>query len=238
MISDFRSFYNSHFSSNSPGLLASQHIGHRTFTIWNWKSGESIGDLKDFNHFGFVFNDTVVLTSHTGDFLLSPGMSFSTLGLISLAGSGNVFGVSVNKFQSLFQLVGPIFPEGLLSYIDGCTDSLLIPPPRLGDPCLNHLHFPPGTNQTQHTHPSFRAGLVFSGRGQAHLDNKIKDISQGEVFLLPSGELHSFQTYESSMDIIAFHPDSDFGPTDTNHPMINRTIIDGQPASYIKDILT
>jgi len=27
------------------------------------------------------------------------------------------------------------------------------------------------------------------------------------------------------MDIIAYHPDSDFGPTDIDHPMLNRTYI-------------
>ena len=38
------------------------------------------------------------------------------------------------------------------------------------------------------------------------------------------------------MDVIAYHPDSDFGPQDEDHPMINRTIVDGVQASRIKDI--
>ena len=44
--------------------------------------------------------------------------------------------------------------------------------------------------------------------------------------MLVEQELHSFKTSDNYMDIIAFHPDSDTGPTDGNHSMINRTFID------------
>ena len=27
------------------------------------------------------------------------------------------------------------------------------------------------------------------------------------------------------MDVVAFHPDSDWGPTDAAHPMLNRTYV-------------
>mgnify|MGYP003137174999 CR=1 FL=1 len=38
--------------------------------------------------------------------------------------------------------------------------------------------------------------------------------------------MHAFNTpHETGMDVIAFHPDSDFGAEDTFHPMINRTIV-------------
>jgi hypothetical protein len=33
-------------------------------------------------------------------------------------------------------------------------------------------------------------------------------------------------TEDSHLDVIAYHPDTDFGPTDDNHPMINRTWFD------------
>ena len=62
-----------------------------------------------------------------------------------------------------FMLGGPIERAGRLRYIDGCTDSLLIPPWRMGEACLNHLHIPAGTKQTMHTHPSDRIGVVFKG---------------------------------------------------------------------------
>ena len=47
-----------------------------------------------------------------------------------------------------------------------------------------------------------------------------------QMFNRQEQELHSFRTTSDIMDIIAFHPDSDTGPTDENHPMINRTYID------------
>ena len=133
-------------------------------------------------------------------------------------------------FQGI-NMIGESEKRGRLSYIDGCTDSLLVMPPRLGDPWLNYLHFPMGIDQTQHLHPSIRMGIVIGGKGEAFQkpDGKQKgweeDLSKGMMFCLEEGEIHSFRTAENYMDIIAYHPDSDFGPSDTNHPMLNRTYI-------------
>lgn len=120
---------------------------------------------------------------------------------------------------------------GRLSYIDGCSDTILIPPPRNGDPCLNHLHFPVGIVQTQHTHPTIRMGIVVDGHGHAYCDDPHNsweiELRPGMLFMLPAFARHSFRTDKSGseMDIIAYHPDSSGGPTDENHPMLNRTYI-------------
>lgn len=114
---------------------------------------------------------------------------------------------------------------GRLQYIDGCTDSLLIYAPKKGDPCLNHLHFPAGIDQTFHTHPSIRMGYVARGNGVASFPDGDHALNTGDIFLLPVDELHRFRTPNESMDIIAFHPETDTGPTDEDHPMLNRTII-------------
>ena len=51
-------------------------------------------------------------------------------------------------------------------------------------------------------------------------------LSPGVVFVIPAGAPHAFITEEdSSLDVVAFHPDSDFGPIANDHPMINRTIV-------------
>lgn len=128
---------------------------------------------------------------------------------------------------------GMIEEVGRLSYIDGCSDTLLVPPPRLGDPCFNFLHFPRGILQTQHTHPTIRAGIVARGRGHAFRlpaagsSGWAKELAPGCVFVLEPQEIHSFRTDESdeTMDVIAYHPDTDWGPTDAVHPMRNRTYI-------------
>ena len=116
---------------------------------------------------------------------------------------------------------------GRLSYIDGCSDSLLVYPPRLGDPTLNYLYFPPGIDQSFHTHPSVRIGCVIQGEGKASLRDKEIDLLPGIMFALEEKELHRFRTSASGdvMKIIAFHPDGDWGPTDENHTMLNRTYI-------------
>jgi quercetin dioxygenase-like cupin family protein len=114
---------------------------------------------------------------------------------------------------------------GRLRYIDGCSDTLLISPPRLGDPCLNHLHIPPHTDQTPHTHPSARIGIILQGVGECRTLDRIYPLQPGMGWYIPTGCLHSFFTRDEALDVVAWHPDSDFGPRDDDHPMINRTVI-------------
>lgn len=125
--------------------------------------------------------------------------------------------------------LGWVEKQGRLSYIDGCTDSLLIYPPRMGDPSLNLLHFPHGIEQTRHLHPSIRIGCVISGEGWSDVWDNGQVISNklqsGTNFCLEENELHRFRTEDSSMTVIAWHPDGDWGPTDHNHTMLNRTYI-------------
>jgi quercetin dioxygenase-like cupin family protein len=124
------------------------------------------------------------------------------------------------------EIIGQTEDKGRLAYIDGCTDTLLVPPPRKGDPCLNYLHFPKNIKQTQHLHPSIRMGVILKGKGVAWKQDEWEyDLTPGAMFCLQEGEVHSFKTEDEDMDIIAYHPDSDFGPTDENHPMLNKTLI-------------
>lgn len=122
-------------------------------------------------------------------------------------------------------VVTGIEEEGRLSYIDGCTDSVLVYPPRKGDPCLNSLYFPRRTEQTMHTHPTSRVGMIVGGHGLADLGHETVELSYGDMFIIPPNCKHRFITEDSKMSVIAWHPDSDWGPEDHNHPMLNRTFL-------------
>jgi quercetin dioxygenase-like cupin family protein len=148
--------------------------------------------------------------------------------------------VSVEAVDKLFVIVrlgylvpntiGWVESKGRLTYIDGCSDSLLVYPARLGDASLNLLYFPPGIDQTFHTHPSIRLGCVIDGAGlSSHGDKgtvQEDDLITGTSFCLTEQERHRFRTENNSMTVIAFHPDGDWGPTDHNHTMLNRTYLD------------
>lgn len=157
------------------------------------------------------------------------------------------------NYNGVFLLGGPIEEKGRLKYIDGCTDSLLIPPVKLGDPCFNHLHFPAGINQTMHTHPSMRVGIVVKGHGECVTPFGDVPLFPGQIFIIHEETgiyatgydtkqylrgSHCFRTFDGTMDVIAYHPDSDFGPQDEDHPMLNRTIVDGVSAKHLNDIRT
>lgn len=141
-------------------------------------------------------------------------------------------------YGALFSLGGPIEATGRLKYIDGCTDSLLIAPVKIGDPCFNHLHFPPAILQTMHTHPSMRVGVVAKGNGDCVTPYGKIPLFPGQIFIIHEDGEHCFQTFSSTMDVIAYHPDSDFGPKDEDHPMVNRTIVNGISAKNIDEIRT
>jgi hypothetical protein len=125
---------------------------------------------------------------------------------------------------------GPIEENGRLVYIDTCSDSLLVYPPRMGDPSLNLLYFPPNVEQTYHIHPSVRLGVVAKGSGIAWVkgqngDAKKIELNKGDLFCIEERETHRFSTELESMTVIAYHPDGDWGPTDHNHTMLNRTYL-------------
>jgi len=207
-------------------------------TVLSAWSDESLALQQNATHFGYVYDGKPIIEIACGAFHLAPGMYFSVPGEGVIRGPGRGIVVSRVDYNGFFHIGGPTEELGRLKYIDGCTDSLLIPPILLGDPCLNLLHFPPGVIQTQHTHPSVRVGLVTRGRGECETPVATFPLIPGTAFVIPAGGIHGFRTNQSSMTVIAYHPDSDFGPTHDVHPMINRTIVDGVSASQLYNIKT
>ncbi|MCR9145437.1 MAG: cupin domain-containing protein [bacterium] len=179
---------------------------------------------------GSVVQGPARLSCSAGEFMLSTGMYFTVPGDCEIEG-GSGWLIRQNDFQALFQIGGPAEETGRLTYIDGCTDTLLISPPVYGDPCLNLLHIPSHTRQTRHNHPSLRAGVIAGGSGHCVTPSGRIALFPGMVFHIPTGVDHSFHTDDSALRVFAYHPDSDFGPKHVDHPMVNRTIIGGVSAA-------
>lgn len=180
--------------------------------------------------FGFVAAGSLRVVDEQIDWVVNAGEWFATRDRAALRGSQGVKAFAAQRlaFSGLYARGGPIEPRGRLRYIDGCSDSLLCGPPVAGDPCLNLLHFPPGIEQTMHTHPSARVGIIVSGRGVCRTGSKRRALRAGQVFALRPNAEHAFSTSEHSLNVVAWHPDSDWGPTHQSHPMLNRTWVDGR----------
>lgn len=187
-------------------------------------------------YYGYVVRGAAVARSRQLELRAPAGAFFAFPGECEVIADGAVVIIERAGYRGL-AMAGSIEAEGRLSYIDGCSDTVLVAPARWGDPVLNHLHFPRGVEQTVHTHPSIRLGVVARGEGRAYGPGEAGspgwelDLSEGCVFLLHAHEAHAFRTTESKkpLDVIAFHPDSDWGPTDGVHPMLNRTYIGTEP---------
>lgn len=201
--------------------------------------GENVISLQRGTSFLYVFDGFAQVSGKFGTMMLQPGMYGCFYeGLLRTYKGSMVWMSRQIGYPGMFSVGGPIEPIGRLKYIDGCTDSILVPPVKKGDPCLNHLHFPIGISQTMHTHPEIRLGIVAKGYGKCVTDHGEYDLVPGLTFaIMPNGR-HCFKTGKHTMDVIAFHPTSDIGPTDEAHPMINRTMVDGVSASTLKEIQT
>lgn len=180
-------------------------------------------------HFGVVLDGRCSVEGR-GRAVEVPGRAYFCLaGEGVLRGDGRCVVITHFGHQGLTQFGAPVEPWGRLKYLDGCTDTLIVPPSRRGDPCLNALYFPPATHQTQHLHPSLRCGVVLSGTGVCRTPQREHPLEAGHVWYLAAETPHSFHTLQatseerSALTMVAFHPDSDFGPTDTDHPMVNRS---------------
>jgi mannose-6-phosphate isomerase-like protein (cupin superfamily) len=159
------------------------------------------------------------------DYLVGAGMYACMPGAVDLVAQQPCCALvaTAKRYRGIFMIGGPLEDCGRLRYINGCTDTGLIQPLRCGDPCLNFLHFPAATSQDAHHHPSHRIGLVCGGEGLCHTPTSTVPLRSGGIFVLPAGTRHWFTTADAAMRIVAFHPDSEFGPTDESHQMLNAT---------------
>lgn len=255
------------FDNDKEGLIFDDS-NHEKYPIkyYNYINGYGCTFNESNSYFGFVYDGIFAYHNKRNNLVtLHKGMFFSIHGKIvpEKWAKGKVIIIEIcndkgyyaeTKYKAYNMFGGEIEKEGRLKYIDGCTDSLLIQPVKLGDPCLNHLHFPANIKQTPHTHPSHRIGIVASGNGECITPFGNLLLTEGMIFVIKEWNgkdyatgldgntyevgTHCFYTNESEMNVIAFHPDSDFGAQDENHPMINRTIVNGISAKDINEIRT
>jgi len=209
--------------------------------VYGFDNGPPIELTRAGTLFGFVWTGTLKIQVADNEHEIPQLRYFSIPSRTNATLSGDARGFAVLRLDyfGLTTVGGPIEDKGRLKYIDGCSDTLLISPPMKGDPCFNLLHFPAGISQTKHTHPSIRAGLIHGGKGICLTETGAEELKPGTMFILYPEAIHAFSTEDSNgMNLTVFHPDSDFGPTHEEHPMLNRTIVDGVSARHIEEIRT
>lgn len=215
------------------GHLATEEVQGQKFEIHGYEN--LTADFSEKSHVEFTGNGTIWGFVHQGqmsaetselEWMVRPGQwfSFPYQGTIKfdLKKNSKVWMLNGVGHKGLSCVGGPVESKGRLRYIDGCTDTLLYCPPVIGDPCLNLLHFPSNVDQTDHFHPTSRSGMIHRGHGSC-VSAQDDGMKEGTIFYLPANVRHKFKTTTVAMDVISFHPDSDWGPTHEVHPMINRT---------------
>lgn len=175
-------------------------------------------------YYGFVSRGETEINWSGGQHLLKAGMYFSLPGDFFLEARGETVVFQRWGYRGLPTLGGPTELDGRLAYIDNSRATILIHPARVGDPVLNLLVFPPNIEQTSHVHPTSRLGVVLSGSG-TYVSDERKPLEKGMVFALEPFKVHCFHSGAEGLSVIAFHPDSDVGPTDEVHPMKSRTYL-------------
>ena len=145
----------------NPGLL----LDLGAIQVWGWGMEPVTLPIGATGYGMVTVGPSQLRDAETGPFPLSAGMFF-VLPDGGEVGGGLGLVIALSGYRGLRQIGGPLELAGRLRYIDGCDDTLLVCPPRLGEPCLNHLHIPPRTDQTPHTHPSVRIGVILRGTGE------------------------------------------------------------------------
>lgn len=227
------------------GLLGTDAEGTNIFGFENisQKRTEQSFSISGGGVYGFVNKGSITIVDGEETFQIPKGHWFSTVDGVEINFQENDYQVAiwqVEKYKGMFAM-GKVEDFGRLKYIDGCKDTMLSHPIKKGNPCLNALYMPDGVHQTMHTHPSTRSGFIFVGGATCTTPEGTVDLESGQIFFLPSEVEHKFRSDHQKdvvMKLVAFHPDSDFGATDQNHPMINRTIVDGISANSINEIQT
>lgn len=156
--------------------------------------------------------------------------------------------VQFEQYKGVFTL-GEIPSFGNLGYINGAYNRVLSGPQMKGLPCLNSLHIDVPIDQTAHTHPSTRVGVIMDGNIEARIyrneDDKLPRkliLAKGDVFVMKPDTIHSFHKTDAQgdnpMHLVAFHPDSETGPTHEVAPMMTNSLVKGVSASDIPEIHT
>lgn len=206
--------------------------------VWH---GNALNLPDDGTHVGYVYDGHPLLLRHGlgDDYRLHPGMYFCLPGAGKVDGEHSSGFVITHRYeQGVFSLGGPIGSIGRFAYINGGTNSLLIPPVQRGAPCLNAMYFPPQVDQTLHTHPSDRVGIIVAGGGTLENQEMVLPLAPGMMFLIPADSVHKFRTVEHPLTAVVFHPDSDTGFTHQDNPMLKRTIVNGVSAAQLPQIQT
>lgn len=214
------------FSEIKQGLIKGDDENMYPSRLHGHKGGRSEFTDPSNTIFGLVLDGEVELTRpDQSKFTLRKHTYFANPGAFTLTGAGSAVLFERKGYRGLFQIGGPVEAEGRLVYIDTCRASVLVSPPRLGDPCLNLLTFPPEVEQSRHIHPTIRMGAVLAGRGTCLFGNgQSFELSPGKIFYLAEAVPHCFHSGREPMVVVAYHPDSDVGPTDASHPMMSRTL--------------
>jgi quercetin dioxygenase-like cupin family protein len=220
-------------NGNPQGFDLLMYTGHPVYDDAEISVVGLMGNAKHITMTGtlylIVLRGYVRIESQDTSVTLAPGMYAALPGLTVCVGVECLaVAVTAKRYTGIFTVGGPAEEHGRLKYIDGCTDTGLIQPLKLGDPCLNYLYFPKNITQTEHTHPSHRVGAVIGGEGVCKTPKRSMPMVQGDMFIIPKNTPHLFKTMNYTMRIVAFHPDSEFGPTDELHQMLQATVIDSR----------
>ena len=134
--------------------------------------------------FGYVVNGSILIRSKgIKSAELTEGNYFSSPDKLNVEFDGEGLLVVIQRIgYHGMNTMGMREKSCRLAYIDGCSDTILVMPPRLGNPVYNHLHFPFGVNKSQHTHPTIRMGIIADGEGVAYGPDWEIKMTKGGVF--------------------------------------------------------
>lgn len=175
-------------------------------------------------HFGVVQTGRATLKRNRQELLIPSEHYFRTSGPSNISGGLGLL-ISMATAQERSLKIGEIPQRGYLEYKPGGRMAAICPPDVRGDPNLNMLEMDPTIrDQDDHFHPSVRVNIVITGSVTCFTHNAPpRELFPGDVIVLHPKQHHRFVAGDQGMRFVAFHPDSNYGPTRDDNPMLNNT---------------
>jgi len=147
------------------------------------------------------------------------------------------FGVLMEGYRPPSRAVQIAGQGTTLPYVNGCSTQQLFPPVRLGDPTLQYLRIPAGSEeQAHHIHSTVRVVHILEGHGTCIVGMEGNQVAvrlvPGTTLILEPMCPHHFDTIGQNQPLVCipFHVFSSSGAAEFNHPMFNGTYLMNQGA--------
>lgn len=183
---------------------------------------------------GYVDQETQIRVGNVRLFLTG-GMYFRAPSVEVVHGAGIL--MQKTGFDAQTLIGGPDDGRGRLRWINGVRYSLLVPPMKSGDPCLELISFPRNHFGSLITFAFPFIAVVRDGEGEIQTEDRNYRVEWGNQISIPPNYPHRYVTTpRAPLQLVVFQTVTGESFDDGRNPLVEATIYKGQSAQDVDEI--